>query len=247
MAPLKALFLSALALAPTTLATSLVDYSAARKDNPSIIGQRDLEAARGDFVSSNTSDLYVELGTDSKGTPALHYHRKKGDIRAEYHALPGKTQKDTTYYIGYKFSLAEIEQSLMIWQFKEYEANNDGGANIPLAMEIVDGKLQFQYQASGKSSREAQWTTDISPNTVFSAGIVINTAQPEGWVQLYWNGELQKFSSNGKTNLTATTFPGRADPKFGAYRGEAVAIDTYVYEIQIGTALEDIKSAAGIQ
>jgi hypothetical protein len=98
------------------MGTSLVDFSAARKDSPSIIGERNLEAARGDKVSSNRPDLFIELGTDPHGTPALHYHRKEGDIRAEYHALPGKTQKDTTYYIGYKFSLAKIEQSLMIFQ-----------------------------------------------------------------------------------------------------------------------------------
>lgn len=113
-------------------------------------------------------------------------------------------------------------------------------------MEIVKGKLQFQYQASADSHREAQWTTDVAADTVYSVGIVINTSSP-GWVQLYWNGDLQGFDSiGGKTNLTATTFPGRADPKFGAYRGEEVGIDTYVYKIQIGTELSDIASAADL-
>jgi hypothetical protein len=129
---------------------------------------------------------------------------------------------------------------------KEYEANKDGGANIPLAMEIVNGQLQFQYQASSDSKREAQWSTDVTANTVYSVGIVINTSSP-GWVQLYWNGDLQGFSSiEGKSNLTATTFPGRADPKFGAYRGEEVDIDTYIYKIQIGTEISDIASAADL-
>lgn len=116
MARLLKAALLALALTPSVLGKPLVDFSAARKDNPSLIGKEDLEAARGVAVKSNTPDLYIKLDTDPKGTPALHYHRKKGDIRAEYHALAGKTQKDSTYYIGYKFSLAEIQQSLMIWQ-----------------------------------------------------------------------------------------------------------------------------------
>lgn len=116
MARLLKAVLLALALAPSVLGKPLVDFSAARKDNPSVIGQQDLEAASGVAVKSNTPTLYIELETDPEGTPALHYHRKQGDIRAEYHALAGKTQKDSTYYIGYKFSLADIQHSLMIWQ-----------------------------------------------------------------------------------------------------------------------------------
>lgn len=128
---------------------------------------------------------------------------------------------------------------------KEYEANESRGANIPLAMEVVSGKLQFQYQASGDTGRIAQWSATIADGTTYSAGIVINTSTP-GWVQLYWGGKLQTFTTMGGTNLTATTFPGRADPKFGAYRGEAVVIDTYVYAVQIATTLDDIKEVAGI-
>ena len=45
--------------------------------------------------------------------------------------------------------------------------------------------------------------------------------------------------------MSAKTFPGRADPKFGAYRGEAVEIDTYVYDVKIGTTLDDVKDVVG--
>ena len=100
----------------TTWGRSLIDFSAARGDSPSILGIRDLEAARAISVSSNTADLYIELGTDPSGNSALHCHRIQGDIRAEYHALSNSVDADQTYYIGYQFSLAEIEQSLMIWQ-----------------------------------------------------------------------------------------------------------------------------------
>ncbi|KAH8694876.1 hypothetical protein BGW36DRAFT_408577 [Talaromyces proteolyticus] len=242
------IYLSFFALIPSGICSYFVNFDASNDtlNDPSKIGQLNLEAARGDKVSSNQPDLYIKLGKDDNGTAALHCHRIKGDIRSEYHALAGKTEKDTTYYIGYQFSLAEIEQSLMIWQFKEFEANSHGGANIPLSMEIVNGKLEFQYQSSGNSHRESQWSTEVTADTVYSAGIVINTSTP-GWVQFYWNGDLQKFSSTGGHNLTATTFPGRADPKFGAYRGEAVGIDTYIYKIQIGTEQSDIASAADLK
>lgn len=74
---------------------------------------------------------------------------------------------------------------------------------------------------------------------------MINTATP-GWVELYWNGVKQTFSTTGTTRLSATTYPGQAEPKFGAYRGEAVEIDTYVYRIQIGTTIDDITDAASL-
>ena len=75
---------------------------------------------------------------------------------------------------------------------------------------------------------------------------MINTAKPQGWVQLYWDGKLQKFV-NGEEKLVANTSPGRAEPKFGAYRGEDVGIDTWVYEVRIGTELKDIADVVGIK
>jgi hypothetical protein len=100
----------------TALASSLVNFSASTTTDLTVLGIRDLETTRGTKPDDNTDDLYIKLGKDPKGVPALHFHRKAGDIRAEYHALPKKTEAGKTYYIGYKFSLAEIQKSLMIWQ-----------------------------------------------------------------------------------------------------------------------------------
>lgn len=114
------LYLGLLAFLPLVFSTSLLDFSAARGDDPSILGIRNLEAVRGDTISSNTADLYIELGKDPYGIASLHYHRIEGDIRAEYHSLSGKTASDKTYYIGYQFSLAQIEESLMVWQLYSF-------------------------------------------------------------------------------------------------------------------------------
>ncbi|RAL10947.1 uncharacterized protein BO97DRAFT_471270 [Aspergillus homomorphus CBS 101889] len=240
--------LCTLAALQTALATSLLSFSAAKGDDPSVLGIRNLEEARDEKISDNTNDLYIKLGTDPHGTPALHYHRKKDYIRAEYHALPHKLEEGKTYYIGYKFSLGVIEQSLMIFQFKAYAGNNaqDKGANIPLSLEFKSGQLHLQYQADNTASRVPQWSRTVDTDTVYSVGLVIHTGKP-GWVEFYFDGEQQGFSTaGGATRLTANTWTGRTEPKFGAYRGEAVQIDTYVYEVQIGTTLEDIKEAAGM-
>ncbi|OOF89868.1 hypothetical protein ASPCADRAFT_135635 [Aspergillus carbonarius ITEM 5010] len=240
------LFYALAALQPA-IATSLLNFSAANGDNPTKIGILNLEEARGNKISSNIADLYAKLGSDPNGTPALHYHRKEGYIRAEYHALHKKTSEDETYYIGYKFSLGQIEQSLMIFQFKAYEGNDatDNGANIPLSLEFKSGQLHLQYQADFTAKRVPQWSKTLDTDTVYSAGIVIHTGKP-GWVEFYFDGEKQTFSTSGSTRLEANTWTGETEPKFGAYRGEAVEINTYVYNIQIGTELSDIEEAVGL-
>lgn len=112
MKPAIILFL----LAKAALGGLLVSFTAADGDNPSVLGTRDLEAARSVTQDENTTDLYIKLGKDPSGTPAAHFHRIAGDIRAEYHCLNKETEADREYFIGYSFSVAEVEQSLMVWQ-----------------------------------------------------------------------------------------------------------------------------------
>jgi len=108
MLDMKYLFLHFLHTS-SSLATIPVSFNATAGSDPSQIGTRDLEAARGVTQSDNSDDLYIKLDKDPSGVPAAHYHRVAGEIRAEYHALNGKVVADTTYFIGYSFSLAQIE------------------------------------------------------------------------------------------------------------------------------------------
>ncbi|EAS32157.3 uncharacterized protein CIMG_03181 [Coccidioides immitis RS] len=222
-----------LAISPA-LSKLVVDYQAARGDDPSVMGYLNLEAKRGKRVLEHRPDLYIKKGKDPKGVACAHFHRKKGNIRAEYHALNKVTKKNKTYTIRYEFSLGQVQQSLMVWQMKEYLTNNptDGGANVPLALKISKDKLQLQYQPAWGVPREVLWETTAKTNTKYRADIVMRTGSP-GWVQFSWNGKAQKLGKSQKTKYPAITFPGRSDPKFGAYGGAEIDIDTYVYRAQI--------------
>ncbi|KAA8648898.1 hypothetical protein EYZ11_006045 [Aspergillus tanneri] len=224
----------------------LLDFNAARGDNPSVLGGVNLEAAKGDKRHGNTPELYIKMDKDPKGVPALHFHRDKGYIRTEYHAMRGKTKKDSTYYIGYNVMLGEVPNGLCIFQFKEFKANNqhDGGANIPLDLEIKKGTLNFAYQAKFGVDMENLWSIKPKANTPMHIGLGINTSE-DGWVELYFDGKKQTLK-NGKTRMSANTFPGKTEPKFGMYHGEEVAVDSYVYAVQIGTELKDILESAGL-
>lgn len=114
-------FLPLLSLLTTlTSAKLLVDFNATRGDDPRVIGQLNLQADRANTIAYKSADLFFNKGQDWKGHPAAHVHRKQDYIRAEYHALKNKTKQGETYWIGYTFALEEIQQSLMIWQWKEY-------------------------------------------------------------------------------------------------------------------------------
>jgi hypothetical protein len=160
------------------------------------------------------------------------------------HALNKKTKVGETYYLTYSFALGATPNSLMVWQWKEYKANNkdNKGANIPLSLEVRNNQLLFQYQADRDSKRVAQWTKDVKPNTVYNVGLEILAKSSDGHVKLYWNGEQATFSTNGKKTLTGNMFPGRSDPKIGIYRGEEVETNSFVYQFQIGTEQGDVDA-----
>ncbi|KAF2971903.1 hypothetical protein GQX73_g1741 [Xylaria multiplex] len=206
-----------LLLCQVVAGTLLVDYNADRDDDPSKIGILNLESTRHVKVSKNTADLYIKSGVDWKGTKCAHVHHKEGFLRAEYHALKGNTEAGKAYYIGYEFALGAIPDGLLIWQWKEYEANHNGGANIPLSLEVRHGKLQFEYGPGKGIKRETIWTKAINTNTVHTIGLEILAKSADGHVRLWWDGNSATFTTTGTTTIHGNTFLGRSDPKFGAY------------------------------
>ena len=132
----------------------------------------------------------------------------------------------------------------MVWQWKEYKANGEdgNGANIPLSLEIRNGELQLGYSSEKGASRVPQWKTAIKPKTLYTVGIEILAKSSGGHVRLWWDGSAVKFSTTGTTTVQGNMFPGRSDPKFGAYRGEGVVVDSYVYQVQIGNSKGELDS-----
>ena len=143
----------------------------------------------------------------------------------------------------YSFSLGATPNSLMVWQWKEYEANKKGGANIPLSLEVKNNQLSLGYQADSDSKRVSQWKTDVEPNTVYNIGLEILAKNGDGHVKLYWNGTQVTFSTNKEKILKGNMFPGRSDPKIGIYRGEEVETNSWVYQFQIGTERKDVEQS----
>ncbi|KAF2825863.1 hypothetical protein CC86DRAFT_382847 [Ophiobolus disseminans] len=208
-------------LSNSAISKLLVDFNAERGDDISKIGRVNLQRDLEERPKQNTVDVYIKAGNDWRGVKSAHFHREK-DYR--------------------RFALGAIPDSLMVWQWKEYEANIKGGANIPLSLEVKHKTISLEYQADSDSGRKAQWTTDVKPNTVYNVGLEILAKSSAGHVKLYWNGEQVLLGEKDKKEkmLTGNMFPGRSDPKIGIYRGEAVETDSFVYQFQIGTEQKDV-------
>ena len=168
----------------------------------------------------------------------------EGSYSAEYHALKDQMKAGTTYYFAYSFAVNKVQDNLMIMQLKEYEANAHGGANIPLSFEInSNGALEFQHQPSGDQGRQVQWTKALEPNKTYKIGLEILAKASGGHAKLWWNGNPATFTTTKTDTITGNMFPGNSSPKFGAYRGEEVTIDTYIYKVQIGTNKADLDAS----
>ncbi|KAI2780255.1 hypothetical protein F4815DRAFT_499788 [Daldinia loculata] len=224
----------------------LVDFNAARGDDPKKLGSLNLEKGKGDRPKQNTKDLYIKLDKDWKGTKAAHFHHKAGYRRAEYHSLKGQTKAGTTYFITYSFALEELPDGLIVFQWKEYKANNDHykGANIPLALELRKNKLEFTHTSVWKEhGRKVQWSQDVKPRTMYKIGLEIEAKAKGGHVKLWFNGKPVTFDTTKSQTLTGNMYPGESDPKFGIYGGEDVQVDSYVYQVQIGTSQGDVDQS----
>ncbi|KAK7937683.1 uncharacterized protein PG986_014551 [Apiospora aurea] len=246
MVHLAHLAATALLCASYARAALLVDYNAARGDEVAKMGLVNLEAARDEKQHENTADLYIKNDKDWKGAKSAHFHRKKGDIRAEYHALNKKTQEGKTYFIGYQFALGATPDALMVMQWKEFVANGVKGsdaANIPLSLEVRKNALHLQYSAHQSAGRQPQWSTPVRPKTVYTVALEILARDAgKGHVRMWWGGKPVTFDTTKSTTLTGNLFPGRSDPKFGIYRGEEVVTDSWVYQVQIGESKADLDS-----
>ena len=134
---------------------------------------------------------------------------------------------------------------MMVMQWKEYEANGAGkdAANIPLSLEVRKGQLQLNYSPAQSKGRQTQWQMPIKPKTVYTVGLEILAKDAgKGHVRMWWDGKPVTFDTTKSTTLQGNLFPGRSDPKFGIYRGEAVVTDNWVYQVQIGEAKKDLDS-----
>lgn len=100
----------------------------------------------------------------------------------------------------------------------------------------------------------AVWSKALTMGKTYTFGLVINTSQTNGYLQMYFDGSLVTMTdaSGAHTQKLAGNFmPGTGDcsPKVGLYGYEASdpgACDSYIYNVIVGTTLADIEAIPGM-
>lgn len=159
-----------------------------------------------------------------------------------------KPVKDTTYYIGYEVrfdSVNEGSSATSVFQWKNYaSAPHD---NVPLSFRLSkSGNLAFDVNPNfGSETREQTvWTTKLTLKKTHQFGIVVNTGQPKGFVQLYFNSKLvtlhDTVSGKHTTILAGNYFSGgktgAASPRVGLYGTDSVPMNSYIYNVRSARA-----------
>jgi hypothetical protein len=97
------------------------------------------------------------------------------------------------------------------------------------------------------------WSKELNLGSTYQFGIVINTSQTKGFLQMYFNGKLitmtDPYTKEKTQKLAGNFFPGTqgsVDPKIGMYGGNDVVNDGYIYNFVLADTLADIKGVAGI-
>lgn len=102
------------------------------------------------------------------------------------------------------------------------------------------------------------WSKALTMGRTYTFGIVVNTSQSSGYIQLYFNGALATMTdaSGQKTQkLAGNFFPGggkaNSSPKLGLYGNGlndkgAAACDSYIYNVIVGTTLANIADIPGV-
>ncbi|KAI0815522.1 hypothetical protein GGR55DRAFT_699377 [Xylaria sp. FL0064] len=268
MHALKTGLLSALCLTSAT-AKYLVSYNASAGDDPSVLGQLNLDGwHREDWPpgQGQNSSVYFETATDPAGVPAAHVHKSADFTRAEYHMLKDEIVADMRYYIGYKVRFDAVDYQTFVWQWKNYDSATVGPDNVPAVLTFrkdADDSdyhtIVLQVNPSAKDGGAlVVWSKALTMGRTYTFGLVVNTSQSSGYIQLYFDGALATMTdaSGQKTQkLAGNFFPGggsaNSSPKIGLYGNGlddagAGACDSYIYNVIVGTTLANIADIPGV-
>ena len=70
-------------------------------------------------------------------------------------------------------------------------------------------------------------------------GIHTSSAIQGGWIELYFNGEQQRFI-NGSTRWPCRSWDAYNDPKWGVYGARGNSVSNYIDGLRIGTTYADV-------
>jgi hypothetical protein len=191
------------------------------------------DPAKGDAVFKNMntdSGCTVTIVDDPQHGKVRKFNRPPGVNRCEAKGAAGyDTKEGDLVYVGMRYKIeAPMDLTVTgIFQWKTYDTpGHPNTLNFPLLMRTAAGHLNVEVQkpaagqgAGGLSGGTVIWSipTPIGQWFTIVLGIKQSYDAKAGWVEVYYNGQLQKLS-DGSMRLSCQTLDGGyIDPKWGIY------------------------------
>ncbi len=182
--------------------------------------------------------------SEIRGAAGWSYHEGKG----------GSMKQGVPYYIGWRYKFNMPDKKTGGWacfQWKSYPDPNNPESftqNYPLHMSYNGRDLELTKHNAGwqkdKSGRMKIWSHPVKVGDWVNIVLVINPSIDDkiGYVELYFNGEQQRFVT-GETRIYHKTMDGlEVAPKWGCYNMASIGTEVIVdlADLKIGTSLESV-------
>lgn len=169
------------------------------------------------------------------------YDKPAGDDRCETHGIRVNGNKynfqaGKTYYIGWWSKVTNTVNNNADFQWKSYGVGMT--QDYPFVISAFNGHASI-WQRQPNNNGQTVWNspTPLAANkwNHYVVGIYTSSAMTGGWIEIWYNGQLQKFL-NGQTKYACRTWDTGNDnePKWGEYGATSTAITNYVSEQKIG-------------
>ncbi|MFE5164202.1 heparin lyase I family protein [Streptomyces sp. NPDC056697] len=205
-----------------------------------------------DGDASGGTKIYGLLNCDSPGSVTAvsdaqrgkiwKYDKPSGSNRCESHgiAVGGSKyafQNGGTYWFGWSSKLSSTVDNNATFQWKSY---GDHIQNWPVVLKTLGGRTTMIQRQPGNQVFTI-WSTPATANTWnhYTIGLHLSDESKGGWVELWVNGQQQKFS-DGTTRWACRTFDSSNDPKWGVYGAENSRVINYIDDLKVGTARGDV-------
>jgi hypothetical protein len=192
----------------------------------------------------------LEPADDPQRGTVWRYHKPSESGRCENHGIKvdGRSfvfENDNTYYLGWWSKLTSTADNNANFQWKSY---GDGHVqNFPLVLKMIDGQMTLMQRQPG-GVETFLWRRTISANqwNHFVLGIHVSSATRGGWVELWFNGVKQTFTTGGQRFACRTLDSGEHNcPKWGVYGGSGQVMTNWIDGLKIGTTPEDVLDNGG--
>jgi F5/8 type C domain/Polysaccharide lyase len=177
------------------------------------------------------------------------YHKPAETNRCENHGfrVDGSERRATegeTWYLGWWSKLSSTANNNANFQWKSYGSHIQ---NFPLVLKMINGQMTLmQRQPEGVTT--FLWRRTLSANqwNHFVLGIHVSSGLRGGWVELWFNGVKQTFTTGGTRFACRTLDSGDHNcPKWGVYGGSGQAMTNWVDGLKVGTTPEDVMDGGG--